>query len=204
MPERGRPDAKSLRLFVAIELPADVRASLAATIDALKQAGAGDALRWVRPEGIHITLKFLGATDEEDLPAIITSLRVAAASHEPFALETAGIGSFGGRRNLRVVWVGVHDPSGALAPLAADVDVAMSRLHFARETRPFAAHLTLARVRDDTPPPERERIHGIVANLSPPPISQIAVRQIALMESTLQRGGAVYRALQTFPLEGRA
>ncbi len=204
MPERGRPDPKSLRLFVAIELPDDVRAALAATIDALKQAGAGDALRWVRPEGIHITLKFLGATDEEDLPAIITSLRVAAASHKPFSLEPADVGSFGGRRNLRVLWVGVGGETSPLASLAADVDVAMSRLHFARESRPFAAHLTLGRVRDETPPLERERIHDLVAKLVPPPIAPIAVRQIALMESTLQRGGAVYRALQTFPLEGRA
>ncbi len=201
MSEHGTPDAKSLRLFVAIELPQEVRAALAEAIERLKAAGVDDGLRWVRPEGIHITLKFLGATDEEDLPAIVSSLREAVREHAAFSLQLGGLGTFGGNRNVRVVWAGVAGKTDALASLATNVDQTMAALHFPRESRPFAAHLTLARVRDDVSAGDRERIHRVVSDSPTEPGAVIRVEQIALMESTLQRGGAVYRALATFPLE---
>ena len=203
MRERGHPDAKSLRLFVAIELPDDVRAILAQTIETLRNAGIGSSVRWVRPEGIHITLKFLGSTDEEDLPAIIAAVREAARPHAPFDLSVEGLGSFGSPRSLRVIWIGVDGDTTALSSLAAAVDSATAALGFARETRAYNGHLTLARVRDDASPAGRQRVHSLLKEQAPPERALLHVKHCSLMESTLKPGGAVYTQLFTFPLEGR-
>jgi len=193
---------KSLRLFVAVELPPEVRAWLETTIDELMRGGADRGLRWVRPGGVHITLKFLGTTNQDRLPTITAALREAAHAHAPFLLRPDGLGSFGGRRNLRVLWAGVGGNTAALAALAGGVEAAMAPAGFAPEARPYAAHLTLARVREDAPPAERERLHEIIARLRVEPGPSFEVRHCALMESVIQRGGAVYTALDTFPLEG--
>ncbi len=191
-----------LRLFVAIELPDDVRASLAATMQRLRDAGAADALRWVRPESIHITLKFLGAVEDERVPALRTALRLGVHDAAPFDLATGALGSFGGRRNLRVVWTGVAGDTHALDSLAERVEAALTPLGFPRESRPFAAHLTLARVHDGTPPQERERIHALLATVPPPPATVFHVDRCSLMRSRLQRGGAIYDALNIYDLGG--
>ncbi len=201
MPERGQPHERSLRLFVAIELPTDVREALALTVRALQAAGANEGLRWVRPDGIHLTLKFLGSTDEEDFPAINTALRVAVRDIAPFELQPEGVGTFGGARNLRVIWLGVGGDTTALAALANAVDTALARLRFPREQRSFTAHLTLARVRDGASSEDRAGIHSVVSRLPAPAYPPISVTHVSLMESTLQPGGAVYRSLATYPLE---
>jgi 2'-5' RNA ligase len=203
MRERGRPNSKSLRLFVAIELPDDVRAVLAQTIELLKSAGIGGSVRWVRPEGIHITLKFLGSADEEDLPGIMAAIREAARHHTSFGLAVEGLGSFGSPRSIRVIWAGVGGDIESLSSLAQRVDSAMSAVGFTRETRPYSAHLTLARVKDDAAPIERQRIHMLLKEQAPPERALLHVKQCSLMESTLKPGGAVYAQLASFPLEGR-
>jgi 2'-5' RNA ligase len=203
MRERGRPDAKSLRLFVAVELPGDVRAALEEASATLRRAGVDSGLRWVRPEGMHVTLKFLGSTDEEDLLGIMTAVREAARPHRPFELAVEGLGSFGGARNMRVVWAGVKGETEALEALAGSVESALVALGFPKESRPYSAHLTLARVREDAAPDERARIHGLLKSADVSDL-QLAFRvaHCSLMESTLRQGGAVYTQLATFSLEG--
>ena len=192
-----------LRLFVAVELPDDVRDAISRTIGSLRPALGDDrSLRWVRPEGIHITLKFLGAVDPVRVPALHTALRIGVRVASPFELAPAAVGSFGGRRNLRVVWLGVGGEIDALTALAANVDVAVAPLGFARERRPFAPHLTLARVRDDASPAAREQIAGALAAFRPPAFESFRVDSISLMRSTLGRGGAVYERVGSYPLEG--
>lgn len=195
------PDAPALRLFVAIELPDDVRAALTRTAEALRRAGIDRELRWVRPEGIHITLKFLGPTPQARLPEIEGALSAALAGARGFRLQPGDLGSFGGRRNLRVVWVGVGGDTVALAALAGRVEAALAPLGFPTEQRPFAAHLTLARVRDETPPAERERIHDALQHVRVPDAPPIDVRAVSLMQSELGRDSARYHALVTFALE---
>jgi len=190
----------TLRLFVAVELPAAAREALARTAGAMRAAGIGDGLRWVRPEGIHITLKFLGGVEEPRLSGIAASLTDAARVVAPFALQPRGIGSFGGWRGLRVVWVGVGGETKALAALAGRVEDALAPLGFERERRRFAAHLTLARVREDASPDERERLHDALARFEPAAYEAFRVERFSLMRSTLQRGGAVYEALASFEL----
>jgi RNA 2',3'-cyclic 3'-phosphodiesterase len=201
-PLTDRGKSETLRLFVAIELADDVRRALDETMRALRRAGVpDDAVRWVRPEGVHLTLKFLGATPAARVPTISDALTGAVRGARRFELRPTGVGSFGGRPNLRVVWVGVGGDSAALSALAARVESALAPLGFPTEQRPFAAHLTLARVRDGTPPAEREQIARALDGAHAPPYPVIHVERVSLMRSTLGRGGAVYDAVTVFPLE---
>ncbi|MBF6600304.1 MAG: RNA 2',3'-cyclic phosphodiesterase [Dehalococcoidia bacterium] len=178
-----------------------MRAALVDTAAALRRAGAGEAVRWVRPEGVHITLKFLGATDEARVPALRSALAGALAGVRALGLRPEGVGSFGGRRSLRVIWVGVRGDTPALSALAARVEAGLSPLGFASEQRPFDAHLTLGRVRDGTPASERERLAAIVERFTPSPLPPFRADAVSLMQSTPGRGGASYRARAVFALQ---
>src|SRR6185295_11857261 len=129
MAARDPSAPQQLRLFVAIELPDGVRRALTDAMRLLQDAGATSGLRWVRPEGIHLTLKFLGATPEHRLPEIASALEAALAGAPRFDLRPEGFGAFHGRRhdphemrgsresyrhNLRVLWVGVAGDTSAL------------------------------------------------------------------------------------------
>jgi 2'-5' RNA ligase len=196
--DRERP--RTLRLFVAIELPDETKRELTRTIERLRDAIGGDALRWVRPEGIHVTLKFLGAVEPERVEAIQTALRIGLRDVDAFTLRPEGAGSFGGRRNLRVVWVGVGGEVEALARAASAVEGALAPLGFPTEQRAFNAHLTLARIRDDAPASERERVHAALGAFRAPAFAAFHVEHVSLMRSTLGRGGAVYDAIGAFAL----
>jgi 2'-5' RNA ligase len=211
---RGDSAPGRFRLFVACELSGEVRAALAAVQDQLRAAGAG-RLRWVRPEGIHVTLKFLGEVEANRVDAICAALGPAV---EPFSMRVrpAGLGGFpsaalragpsaslrasGGAR-LRVVWIGLEGDIDALAALAGRVDRALESLGFPREARPFAAHLTLARVRDEASAEERRRLADLVAGQTPAPLPELVLKHVHLVRSVLQPGGAVYQRLASFPPE---
>lgn len=187
-----------LRLFVAIEVPDTAKRAVAAAIAALERMAPQRTLRPVRPEGVHVTLKFLGATPDPRVPAIIDALRDVASRLQPIELRLGAPGVFGGRRSVRVAWLGVEGDTDALAALAGAVDDAMAPLGFAREQRAFAAHLTLARVRDESSPADRERIADAVQAL-PRAGAAWTATEIALMRSTLAPGGARYDALARLP-----
>ncbi|MBI5283537.1 MAG: RNA 2',3'-cyclic phosphodiesterase [Chloroflexi bacterium] len=198
----AEPEPKQLRLFVAVELPHEVRRLLVDTIDALPRAVRGDAVRWARPEGIHLTLEFLGATPEDRLPLIHTALRLGVRDAAPFDVTPLGVGSFGGRAHLRVIWVGAGGDGGALAALAERVETALEPLGYPRERRSFNAHLTLARVRDAATPSDRARLHDVLTRFDPPLYPAFRVDQVRLMQSLLGPGGAAYRELASYSLEG--
>ena len=218
---------RSVRLFVAIELPIDVKRALEDAVRTLRAAGVDDGVRWVRPEGIHVTLKFLGPTREERVPPISDALARAIRGTPSFDLQPSGIGAFHGGRNqhftrsypresypqnIRVLWVGVHGDTAALAALADRVEGALNPLGFPREKRAFSAHLTLARVREDA---SRETRIALSEALRPflsegsitpavfdasrvPQFPSFRADRVSLMRSTLQRGGAVYDAVVSF------
>src|SRR5512140_3599324 len=146
--ESAEDASKRLRLFVAIELPEATLQALIETMDALRRVAPGDVVRWVRPEGSHLTLQFLGATAEDRVPLIHTALRIAVRDAASFDVAPRGVGSFGGRANLHVVWVRLGEDNGALGELSARVQMAMEPLGYEREQRPFNGHLTLGRVRE--------------------------------------------------------
>ncbi|MGD0766223.1 MAG: RNA 2',3'-cyclic phosphodiesterase [Dehalococcoidia bacterium] len=194
---KDRAKEAGMRLFVACELPPAVKEELAQLQGELRAQGAG-RLRWVRPEGIHLTLKFLGGVS----PAMAERVRgaLAGAISEPFALSLrlGRVGSFGGRL-LRVVWVGLEGDTEQLASLAARVEKALAPLGFERERRPFAAHLTLARVPDETGMEERSRLAALLEGFQRLPLPSMTVSEVSLMQSFLSTTGARYERLAAFP-----
>lgn len=192
----------TLRLFVAVDMPPDVKRTIILTIEGLQRTLAMPSLRWVRPEGIHATLEFLGATPEERLPEIKRALAGCAGDAAPFDLTPLGVGSFGGRGSLRVVWIGLGGDGGALSDLAEGVEGSLEPLGFPRDQRGFNAHLTLARVPDDAPRADRERLHDVLTRFNAPSFPTFRVAEFVLMQSVLGQGGTHYRPLATFPLTG--
>lgn len=187
-----------LRLFVAVELGEAALAALASLQEDLRRQGL-EGLRWVRPEGVHLTLKFLGETPAERLPAIEAALGRAVAGVLPHVLRLDGLGTFGSRRSPRVLWVGLQGDLEELGRLQQQVESALAQAGFPKEDRRFSPHLTLARVRPETAGALSERIARALAAAQPPEAT-IAVREVSLMRSTLGPGGAVYDRLAAFPL----
>lgn len=185
-----------LRLFIACELPDEVLNALGQVQDDLQRAGA-EQLRWVRPEGIHLTLKFLGDVETALVDDVIAAL---SARIQPFALRVSPsrLGGFGGRR-LRVVWVGLEGQVLELGELAKTVERALEPLGFPAERRPFAPHLTLARVRDRASAAERERLSDLIESYQLPRLPEFSLSRAALIQSILGPGGATYRTIMKFP-----
>jgi 2'-5' RNA ligase len=187
----------NLRLFVAIELPGDVREALSRLQHDLQRRGL-ENLRWVRPEGIHLTLKFLGATPAESVPELEAGLAGAASGVAPHQLTLGELGTFGGSRP-RVLWIDLRGDLDAVFTLQERVEGALNPLGFEREARGWSPHITLARVRPET---ARE-----IARALPPaldgariPPGTIPVREVSLMRSILRPRGAVYERIAAFSL----
>lgn len=185
-----------LRLFVACELPDEVLNALSQVQDDLERAGA-ERLRWVRPEGIHLTLKFLGEVEAALVDDVIASL---SACIQPFVfrLSLSRLGGFGGRR-LRVVWVGLDGQTQELSELAKTVERELEPLGFQAERRPFTPHLTLARVRDRASAAERERLSDLLESHTMLSLPEFSLSRAALIQSILGPGGAMYRTISRFP-----
>jgi RNA 2',3'-cyclic 3'-phosphodiesterase len=188
-----------MRAFVAIDLADDVRAALAREQARLKAACAHNRdIRWTRPEGLHLTLKFLGAVERERAASVIAALQ-ALDPFDAFKAEVMGFGFFPDARRPRVLWVGLEAPA-ALSELAARVETALENLGFARENRPFKPHLTLARFDRPHAPPA---LTAAVAGSSAGSFGCFEVSEFFLLESRLRPGGAEYFKLARFPVSQR-
>lgn len=192
-----RPDEELLRLFVAVDLPEVVRDALTRLQQELRGQDLS-GLRWVRPEGTHLTLKFLGETPAERVPAIREAL-AAAQGVAAFRLALGALGTFGNRRGPRVLWLDIGGEVQRLRELQIVVERALVEAGFAPEEREFSPHLTLARVRQPPRPGTAERVSQALEAVAPPR-AEFEVREVLLMRSTLQPGGAAYERLAAFPL----
>jgi len=193
-----RPDRSvgpTVRAFVAVNLDQDLKDALAKVQERLKATRAD--VGWVRPESLHLTLKFLGQVEESRLGAVAEAIAAAATGYGSFRLVLGGVGAFPQPRAARVVWIGVQQGAEALVTLQARVEAGLEALGFAREERPFAAHLTLGRVRG---PARREQLAVALTSIPAEPLREMMLHRIDLMKSELGPGGARYTALQTFPL----
>lgn len=186
------------RLFVAAEVPEAYKAACAAF-----RAGPGlrfPEARWTRPEGIHLTFRFLGETPEERIAAIREGLAAALRPAAPFRLVTGAAGFFGSPARPRVLWTALDGETAAAAELAARIETALLPMGFAPEERPFRPHLTLARI----DPSGRARIPAGLMEEAERALSGISfeVREAILYQSFLEKGGARYVARARFALEG--
>lgn len=185
-----------MRLFVAIDLTPEIRAALAELIDELRPLSA--AVRWVKPEGMHVTLKFIGEAPEAKLEAIRACLgQVHTAA--PVDIEVRNVGFFPNQRRPRVFWVGIAATPN-LAQLAAQVETTLAGLGIPREKRTFVPHLTLGRIR---PAPEAlgglGRLQKKIAALAKRGFGHLTATEFYLYQSKLSPKGAEYRKLASFP-----
>ena len=191
-----------LRAFIAIQLSDDLKRHIGEVQAELKRRAFGlDGLGWVRGEGIHLTLRFLGDIAEEQVEVLGTMLREIAAEMKPFALEARGIGAFPNPRAPRVIWLGLHGTPESMASLRrmhARIEDGVVNLGFPRESRAFAAHLTLARVRDRQSGAALAKV--LEANQDRAVGSFTAV-SVGLIKSELRPAGAVYTTLVEVPFE---
>ena len=183
-----------LRLFIACELPEGWKRSLETAQRDMSKAGLGRP-RWVKPDGIHLTLKFLGEVGRHLLPDIHQAMLNAGRDGSPFTLRLAELGTFGGRGRVRVLWAGLEGDSAALAALQARLDEELDRIGFAREVRPFSPHLTLARFPDDAPSDTAERVTAALRTAKLSPSEEFLVDEISLIRSQLNPSGAIYTRL---------
>ena len=176
---------KTIRAFIAVDLPDDARDTLGQVGAALAGRTPRGAVKWVRPELMHLTLRFLGDTPVDRLPAIVAALDATAAAHAPFTLHLTDVGCFPSPRQPRVVWVGLGGDEKALPALKATLDTALVPLGWPPDDKPFRAHLTLGRVR------EGADARGVDWSTPVPPRA-IPVAALHLIESQLRPEGAVY------------
>ena len=181
-----------MRAFIAIDLPEPVRAALAEAQQGFRSA-CRDA-RWTRPEGTHLTLKFLGEISDAQTKQLVEAL-AQVGPFEPFSVEVKGFGFFPQGQRPRVFWAGVAAPP-ALAELAAKVESYMEKIGFAREDRAFAPHLTLARFQVPRPQPA---LVAAVAGQTAPSLGKFEASEFFLFESKLSPQGAQYRKVMRFP-----
>jgi 2'-5' RNA ligase len=184
-----------MRLFVAIDIPDAVREALAKL--GRKLRALCPEARWVRIEGAHITLKFIGETTPERAENIYAALRLARAS-APIHLVFSGLGFFPNPRRPRVLWAGVSG-NEPLHELAASVEAPLEPLGIARETREFSPHITLARLDS---PKQLATLQSAVESMGAPEFGRYSVREFRLYQSVLKRGGAEYTCLATYPISG--
>ena len=184
----------TVRAFVAIEPPAGLRDALAG-VPAAASLPPGASVRWTPPENLHLTLRFLGDTPEEQLAPLADTLDAIAAGAPPFELEPGGAGAYPEERNARVLWVGLVDADRKLRRLRNQVEAAVRGLGWKREGRPFQPHLTLARLRRPVRLPAGGWLEAV-------PRCRFAVKEVALIRSTLKPAGAVYDVLHRASLAG--
>ena len=189
------------RLFISINLTPELLATLTDLQNQLKRQLASQPLRWARPEGIHLTLKFLGDTETDRIEAIVRALGQTVEPHQPFELGIGGLGCFPNQRKPRVLWVGVQDPDEQLRRLTAGVDDAMAGLGWKRENRPYTGHLTLARVKKYANNQDKQALSELLSSVDVEDrLGVLPVQTIHLMRSQLRPDGAVYTSLITTPL----
>lgn len=181
-----------MRLFVALDLPDEVREAVRELIAALKPLGK--SARWVRPEGMHITLKFIGHVEAEKLGVIREALG-SVHSGAAVGMRFRGVGFFPNERSPRVAWCGI-EASKNLGQIAADIEHALEPLGIQREQREFAPHLTLARFES---PAAARKLADRAKEMEKLEFGATRETEFHLYESVLKRSGAEYKKIASFP-----
>jgi 2'-5' RNA ligase len=186
-----------VRLFIALEIPSDVRDSFAALIKELRAADASfskNRARWVRPENLHVTLKFIGHIDSGKLDGIRAAL-AEVRSGGPVDLRFRGLGFFPNGKRPKVFWSGI-EASPNLGLLAGEIDARVGKLGILGETREFAPHLTLARF---DPPGISDGLSAIAQENVAREFGAVRTGEFHLFESKTKPTGAEYARLASFP-----
>ena len=190
-----------IRSFIAVDLPLPTRDLLAGVVRRLA-AQVDGGVRWSRPESLHLTLRFLGDVDAESVPALSEAVTRCAAAARPFEVALGGIGGFQRLRAMRVIWMSVAGELGPLTELYRSLEDELERAGFPRERRQFRPHITLGRVREGAPEPQRRAVADALAAVELDAGETLAVESVSLIRSVLSPGGSEYTRLHTARLGG--
>jgi RNA 2',3'-cyclic 3'-phosphodiesterase len=191
----ARKSGAAVRSFFAVALPAPAREACRALAQDLAGARHGHGVRWSRPEGYHVTLRFLGNVERERVPELVKRVAERVGTAAPFRVRLGAVCAFPPGRSPRVIAVAV-EPEGPLAALAARVEEGVVAAGLAPERRRFRAHLTIGRVRGRRIPP--------LEGMAVPGASAIDVCEVVLYRSDLDREGSVYTELESIALGAAA
>ena len=180
----------AIRTFIAVGVPAAAQRELAAA--GQLRAAMPPVVRWAAPDGMHLTLKFLGDISPSLAEPLLAALSDAAQETAPFELRLQGLGAFPHSRRPRVLWAGVAGDTDALAALQQSVERAAVGLGLAAESRPFAPHITLGRVRQSAEAPALRRVGEAISAALPLPPSSWTVDAVQLMQSVPTPSGMRY------------
>jgi 2'-5' RNA ligase len=187
-----------MRCFIAIDISDSVRAGLAAVQQQIADGvdvRKGD-VKWVRPESIHLTLKFLGEIRDQEVVAVCDVVKEVAGRHRVFDLAVRRVGHFGGR-SARVLWVGAGDGSEALAALQAELEERLADAGWPKEARKFSAHLTLCRVRNTK---AGTKLAGAVEAYRDFDLGTMRCASVRVYESQLRPQGPMYTCVGEYDL----
>ncbi len=191
---------EQIRSFIAIELPEALKQELSKLQGRLQQPRQS-WIKWVDPQSIHLTLKFFGNINMGKIPPITKAMEAAAQGIPPFHLEVSGLGAFPNLKRVQVVWVGMGGETEVLRHLQRNLESHLAPLGFVPEKREFSAHLTLARLRHQATPPEREQLGQLIGSTRFKTAHTIKVEAINLMKSQLTRDGAIYSIVSSVGLK---
>lgn len=178
-----------IRSFVALELSDEVREKLVIVLQRLQRTSA--SVKWVEPENLHLTLKFLGEVPEEQIELVTEALKTVAQATEPFSFVVKGVGGFPNLRRPRVLWVGV-EATQPLIRLQQLVEKAMEQIGFASEERAYHPHITIGRVKATT---GIEKVREILSEYANAEFGEVFISHLTLFRSDLSREGPTYTPL---------
>jgi 2'-5' RNA ligase len=190
-----------MRLFVAIELPYELELILEQEIAGLQRAAEERVVRWVSPQAVHLTLKFLGEVGSDRVPSINEVLDRAAAEVPGFDVEVGGMGCFPNCRRPRVIWIGVDAEESPLEALYSAIERGLERYGFEPERRRFHPHLTVGRLKRSVTPAQQQTLSRQLEQTQIGRLGRIEVRAVSLMRSELLPTGARYTQLHQSELK---
>lgn len=190
---RGDEIGVKLRTFVAVEIGEEIRKGLSEIITRLKATGTD--VKWVAPENIHITLKFLGYIEDTQVAAVSKIIRKAVAFINSFVVDIRHLGAFPNVKRPRVIFAVAHEDGNNLATIYSRLDEGLTELGIEREGREFTPHLTIGRVKS---PKNLKALTEVMDSFKESSFGQQMVEGIVLMQSDLKPTGPVYRKLEEF------
>jgi len=190
-----------VRSFIAIPVPSEGIEALQQVVKHLDQE-IGRHVRWVRPEGIHVTLKFMGDIPAATLQRVLEALPPVAAGSSPFELAISGLGVFPNIRRPRVLWAGLEGGLTALSELQLAVDEVVGTLGLPKEQRAFSPHLTLGRVRRDVAEGQLRKIGEVMSSTELPSVPAWPADTVNLMRTELDPAGSRHYLVGSAPIGG--
>lgn len=186
---------ESIRAFIAIELSAELKALLGQVAQELQKRIPEKAVRWVKPEAMHLTLVFLGNTPLSKIEPVKVAMTTAARQTLPMEMAAVGLGCFPSTRRPQNIWVGIREQTGQMEKLKHLLDAGLEPLGFKPEDRKFSPHLTLGRVNKRTGRSDEQQVGQVIESATLGELGAMPVDRILLIKSNLQPTGPIYSPL---------